>query len=389
MSKSINPSKPVYIWQLESWPKFEIDFESIAKGLDHARHQQALLLGQLAAIGLTEKQALLGDLWIEDTIATAAIEGEKLDIQAVRSSVHRRLGLSVELTRDRSVEGLVDILQDASKNFKDALTHKRLYAWHESLFPTGRSGLHKIAVGQYRAHLEPMQIVSGLPTREIIHYVAPPSKQVKKEMQRFLAWFEKTQPSPRLKNPLNGLVRAAVAHLWFETIHPFEDGNGRIGRAIIDIAIAQDLNNSARTLNLAKQFLASRKDYYDALGQAQTGTMNITQWIEWFLKSIALASINSQAVIKNALCKALFWQTAARLNLNERQTKILSRLIEAGDGGFLGGMTADKYAKVTGVSKATATRDLVSLLEAQLLIVFGQGRATRYAVAVEGWNAAK
>jgi Fic family protein len=386
MSKFFAPTKPIYIWQRPDWPVFEVDSNAIAKELEHARHQQSLLAGLLAAIGVVEKQELMGDLWIEDTVATAAIEGEKLDVEAVRSSVHRRLGLSAERPRDRSVEGLVDTLQDASKNFNDALTHERLHAWHASVFQSGGSALHKIAVGKYREHVEPMQIVSGLPGRETIHYVAPPSKQVKKEMQRFLYWFEKTRPSLGSKYSLNGLVRAAVAHLWFETIHPFEDGNGRIGRAIIDLAIAQDRDQSARILSLAKQFLVSRKEYYLALERAQTGTMDVTQWVTWFLNAVALACIESQKVVNNALCKASFWQMAARINLNDRQRKILNRLIESGDGGFLGGMTAEKYSKITGASKATATRDLVSLLEAKLLVTTGQGRATRYAVAVQGWN---
>ncbi len=386
MSKHRQTTHHGYIWQRTDWPKLSFSLESLVPFLDAARLQQARLLGQMEAIDLSSKTALLGDLWVQDTLATAAIEGEQLDMNAVRSSVHRRLGLNNDHTRDRWVEGLVDILQDASTKYTEPLTEERLCNWHAALFPSGRSGLHKIVVGHYRDHLDPMQIVSGLPGREIIHYIAPPSKQVANEMRKFLYWFEETNPLLANKRSINGLVRAAITHLWFETIHPFEDGNGRIGRAVVDLAIAQDIGNSTRVFNLAKQFLESRKGYYDALNSAQTGGTEITGWVKWFLQTFRLACINSQGVVQQALIKAEFWQRAVDQGLNDRQSKVLRRLVEAGDGGFLGGMTADKYCKITGTSKATATRDLASLLAAQLLVIEGVGRATRYAVAVKGWN---
>jgi Fic family protein len=387
MSKPTQPVRQPYIWQLPDWPNLSFRLETLVPALDAARQQQARLLGQIEAIGLLPKQELLGDLWIEDTLATAAIEGEKLDMDAVRSSVHRRLGLTHTSSRDRSVEGLVDILENASTKYGDPLTEERLCHWHAALFPAGRSGIHKIAVGLYRDHSDPMEIVSGLLGREIVHYVAPPSKQVGGNMKKFLLWFESTRPNHGKGTKINGLVRAAFAHLWFETIHPFEDGNGRIGRAIVDLAIAQDLGNSTRVFNIAKQFLASRNGYYDALNAAQTGGLDITAWLQWFLQTFRLACTNSQTLVQQALIKAEFWQRVASVSLNERQSKVLRRLVEAGDGGFLGGMTAEKYGKITGASKATATRDLAALLSAQLLVIEGVGRATRYAVAVKGWNA--
>jgi Fic family protein len=408
MNKPTQATRRAYIWQHPDWPNLSFTAQSLAPALDAARQQQARLLGQIDALGfsppsgqfnvkakieadnvsLTPTQELLSDLWVQDALATAAIEGEKLDINAVRSSVHRKLGLSEPTARDRTVEGLVDILQDASGNYLDPLSKERLCGWQAALFPSGRSGLHKITVGQYRTHSDTMEIVSGLPGREITHYVAPPSKNVGKEMSKFLNWFERTKPKQGKPASTNGLIRAAIAHFWFETIHPFEDGNGRVGRAIVDLAIAQDLGNSTRVFNVAKQFLASRKAYYNALNLAQTGNCDITDWIQWFLHTFSLACINSQTIVQQVLLKTEFWQRTAQHQLNARQSKVLQRLVEAGDGGFLGGMTADKYCKITGASKATATRDLTSLLIAQLLVLQGTGRATRYAVAVRGWNAA-
>jgi Fic family protein len=381
------PATPkTYIWQSASWPNLSFELDRLVPALDAARQQQARLIGQIEAIDLAPKQELIGELWVTDTLATAAIEGEKLELNSVRSSVHRRLGLGEESIRDRKVEGLVDVLQDASTQFLDPLTKERLCNWHAGLFPSGRSGIYKILVGDYRKHSDPMQIVSGLPGREIVHYAAPPSNHVSKEMVKLLKWFEKTRPQLGKAPKLNGLIRAAIAHLWFETIHPFEDGNGRIGRAVMDLAIAQDLNNSTRMFNMSRQFLESRKEYYDALNAAQVGGTDITTWVHWFLRTFELACLNSQGVVQQALLKAAYWHRAAQQGLNERQTKVLRRLMDAGDGGFLGGMTADKYCKITGASKATATRDLVSLLTSQLLVIEGVGRATRYAIAVQGWN---
>lgn len=379
-----------FIWQRPGWPAMVFGAAALLQEVEQARLQQGRLLGLADAIGLAGLQEVARDLWIQEAMATAAIEGETLDLESVRSSVYRQLGLADKAPRDRHVDGLVEVMQDAVDGHRSVLDGDRLCRWHSALFPGGTSGLRRIAVGRYRDHPDPMQIVGGAPGREIVHYTAPPSAQVAVEMGRFLSWFEASRPAeaPEPEKPpaSQGLTRAAVAHLWFESIHPFEDGNGRLGRAIVDLALAQDLGASARLFSLSRQWLESRKAYYDALNQAQRGGLDVTPWVRWFLQAFTASCVQSQAVVKQAMDKTTFWRQAAHLPTNERQRKVLKRLLDAGDGGFLGGMTADKYGKLTGVSKATATRDLAELLRHGLLITHGTGKATRYAVNVAGWN---
>ena len=322
----------------------------------------------------------------EEVIATAAIEGEKLDPAAVRSSVMRRLGLASTGPHDRNIDGLVDVINDATSGFEEPLDDDRLHRWQSALFPGGTSGIRRIAVGRYRDHAEPMQIVSGPPDKEIIHYEAPPSRQVAGEMTRFLAWFAKTTPVPGRAPEIDGLARAAIAHLWFESIHPFEDGNGRIGRAIVDMAIAQDHRAPVRLYSLSRQLLESRNGYYDALNAAQRGTGDATDWVVWFARQYSRACERSSNVIDRAIEKARFWANHAGIELNERQRKVLQRLLDDGDGGFLGGLNAEKYTKIASTSKPSATRDLADLVRAGLLWTTGQGKAIRYYVNVPGWN---
>ena len=385
---SSNPA--AYIWQQPGWPGLVFDAGALLPEVEQARLQQGKLLGLADAIGLAGLQEVARDLWIQEAMATAAIEGETLDLESVRSSVYRQLGLADKAGRDRHVDGLVEVMQDAVDGYRNVLDEDRLCRWHSALFPGGTSGLRRIAVGRYRDHPDPMQIVSGVPGREIVHYTAPPSVQVPAEMGRFLSWFEATRPANAqgAETPPagQGIARAAIAHLWFESIHPFEDGNGRLGRAIVDLALAQDLGSPARLFSLSRQWLESRKAYYDALNRAQRGSLDATPWVQWFVQAFAASCVQSQAVMKQAMDKAAFWRHAAHLPTNERQRKVLKRLLDAGDGGFLGGMTADKYGKLTGVSKATATRDLADLLRHGLLVTRGAGKSTRYAVNVVGWN---
>ena len=385
------PANRTWIWQQPGWPALRFDAQALAADLDAARLQQGRLIGQLDGIGLPGVREISRDLWIHDAMATAAIEGEKLDMGAVRSSVARRLGLDTAATHDRHVDGLVEVMQDATQGYKLALTRDRLCRWQSALFPGGTAGIRRIAVGRWRDHEDAMQIVSGYPGREVVHYTAPPSRAVPAEMGSFLKWFAASRPTRRGEPApapagMHGLVRAAIAHLWFESIHPFEDGNGRLGRAIADMAIAQDLDWSLRVFSLSQQMMHSRNAYYDALNAAQVGGLEITPWVRWFVRAFAAGCIRSQNVVKQAVDKAEFRKLAATRPLSQRQLKVLHRLLEAGDGGFLGGMTADKYSKITGASKATATRDLADLLQHGLLVVEGVGKATRYAVNVTGWN---
>jgi len=384
---------PIYIWQRPRWPRLTFNAQVLTADLQTARLQQGQLLGQAEAIGLTGLQEVSRDLWVGEAMATAAIEGQLLDLEAVRSSVGRQLGLEEAGPRNHHIDGLVDVMRDAVEGYGEALDEDRLCRWHSALFPGGTSGVRRMAVGRYRDHEDPMQIVSGRPGREVVHYVAPPSSQVPAEMTRFLSWFNGSRPVPGAMGTPgaagNGIARAAVAHLWFETIHPFEDGNGRLGRALVDMAIAQDVGSSTRLFSLSHQLLDARAAYHEALNSAQRGSLDVTAWVQWFTQAFAASCVNSRAVVKQAMAKAAFWQRAAIDGITPRQRKVLKRLIDAGDGGFLGGMTADKYCKLTGVSKATATRDLAQLLQLGLLIVEGVGKATHYAVNVEGWNATR
>jgi Fic family protein len=271
----------------------------------------------------------------------------------------------------KSVDGLVTVMDDAIRNHHKPLTHARLFTWHSELFAEGS---RRIKIGQYRDHAEAMQIVSGRIGREKVHYEAPPSAQVNREMTRFLKWFKESAPNGRA--PVNGLVRAAVAHFWFETIHPFEDGNGRLGRAICDLALAQDCGSDVRLYCLSKQILKQRSEYYERLAEAQLGSGDLSEWAAWFVTVFENACYLSAGIIKKVLYKSHYWREAPAVN--ERQRKVLERLLEALPEGFLGGMSAEKYGNLTGASKATATRDLSELLSLGLLAQSGQGRGTRY-----------
>jgi Fic family protein len=398
------PISPSYIWQHPAWPELTLDATALAPALEKARLEQGRLLGLLGAIGLEQANAVQRELWVQEALATAAIEGEKLNVESLRSSVAHRLQLADAPGTDRSVEGLVQVMEDALANHSATLDLDRLCRWQSALFPGGTSGITRIAVGRVRDHADAMQIVSGTLGREVVHYEAPPSAQVAAQMARFLAWFEHTRPAVR--NPaVNGIARAALVHLWFESIHPFEDGNGRLGRALTDMALAQDMHaqdaqaNPAlvRVYGMAHQMLKARAAYYDALNHAQrlrgiapeANAIDATPWVQWFVQAFTQACMASQAVVRDATDKAQFRIRAAHCQTNERQRKVLDRLLEAGHagsgGGFLGGMTTAKYAKITATSKATATRDLVDLADKGLLRVEGMGKATRYAVNVPGW----
>ncbi|MEO6065320.1 MAG: Fic family protein [Lysobacterales bacterium] len=378
----------MYIWQQTDWPRLHIQESALAGSIALARHEQGKAIGLIRAIGVPRMDEVTRDIWINEAVATAAIEGEKIDMGSVRSSVMRRLGMHGEsgAPASRSVDGLLDVMEDATHAYPDVLSDDRLYRWQSALFPGGASGIRRITVGKYRITREPMQIVSGPVGREKVHYEAPKSSVVAKEMRRLLAWFEQTKPRAVTPSKMDGIVRAAIAHLWFETVHPFEDGNGRVGRAIVDLALAQDAGTSQRIYSMSRQLMRERDAYYRQLSEAQRGTLDVTAWVTWFIAQFCRACIASQEVISGALDKNRFWATHSAHSLNARQRKALTRMLDAGNGGFEGGMSAEKYGHFTGASKATATRDLVDLEHAGLLLVTGQGRATRYWVNVPGWT---
>ena len=365
-----------YIWSKSGWPAFTFREEALTGPLGSARLAQGTVLGLAHAIGLSSHPAILEDIWVAEAMATAGIEGEKLNLNQVRSSVMHKIGLATHGSSDRAVDGLVDVMDDAARNFSTRLTHSRLCKWQAALFPAGRSGLARIEVGRYRTGGEPMRIVSGRAGREKVHYIAPPAKKVRTGMTRLLAWFAESAPGGNVK--VDGLVRAAIAHLWFETIHPFEDGNGRVGRALCDLALAQDANTPSRLYSLSRQLHEGRSQYYDQLNAAQCGDMDVTDWVVWFVTQFDEACRKSAAIVRAAVDKGHFWRAAPEMNA--RQKKAVQKLLDAGPGGFAGGMSAEKYCNLTGTSKATATRDLADLVDKSVLEVVGRGRGTRYSL---------
>ena len=367
------------LWQRPGWPALSFDGASAAAACGSVRFMLGSAEGSLKAIGLATSRQLTADAWADDTLATAAIEGEKLDLDGVRSSVCRRLGIETTNPRvkvPRNVDGLLDVMADAVDNARAPLTDARLKRWQAALFPTGLSGLQPIAVDVYRA--KTVRIVSGAVGRERVHYEGPPAETVPAEMARFLSWFE-------TEAELDALVKAALAHLWFETIHPFEDGNGRVGRAVIDLTLARSGTATSRLVRISQQLNEHRGDYYDQLERAQHGPLDVTPWVLWFLAQLEAACAKTIGFIELALAKTRFWTDHADETLNERQKKALRVLLDAGPGGYMGGMSTRKYEALTGTSRATASRELVDLARRGLVTERGAGRSTRYDIAVAGW----
>lgn len=362
------------VWQQDGWPRFTWDMARLAGPLSQARRAQGEL-GGLYALFDSQKDLTATQLEVLtiEGLTTSAIEGEKLDPGSLRSSFARRLGLETAglPPPSRAVEGLVEVLLDATQHYDRELTLKRLCDWKAALFPTGRSGLHEIRVGEFRGD-NPMRVVSGPIGNEKVHYEAPPRDRLEKEMHDFLEWFNHPPPD------LDGLIRAGVAHVWFELIHPFEDGNGRVGRAILDMALAQDERRSIRLYSLSARFNEQRDEYYAELERATSGGLDITPWLEWFLRQFEAAVQTSKGTVARVLAKARFWMRHAQTELNERQRKALTRMLEAGPEGFKGGMTNRKYASLTRTSPATAQRDLADLVAKGCLVASGKGRSVHY-----------
>jgi len=312
----------------------------------------------------------------EQALDTSAIEGEHLNRDSVRSSIANRLGLKqagISKPPDRYIEGLLDMLLDATENYDKALTLERLYGWHAALFPTGYSGIRKITVASLR-QAGPMQIVSGRPGKTKVHYEAPPSEIVNHEMKLFLQWFN-------TENNMDGLVRAGMAHLWFELLHPFEDGSGRLGRAIIDLVLARDERQSSRYYSLSSAIMQDRKNYYFSLEKSCRGDLDITAWLIWFLNCFKNAIEHAISVINDISFKSRFWEQHATTELNTRQIKVLNRLLDAGKNGFIGGMTTRKYMQLTKTSRATAYRELSNLVCKKCLKpIVKKGRSAAYEI---------
>lgn len=362
-----------HIWQRKNWTRFRWDNARILAILGECRLLQGKLLGNVANLGFDLGTQAQVEILAEETLKTAAIEGESLDMKAVRSSVARRLGLpSAGLRVDRYVDGLVSVLVDATRQFDAPLTDERLCGWQAALFPTGYSGMHRIEVGRWR-DAKGMRVVSGPVGRETIHFEAPPADRVAEEMGRFLAWWQDSRGS------VEGLLRAACAHFRFVTIHPFEDGNGRIARALTDMALSQDDHQPMRYYSLSSQIMTEREAYYEILERCQKGDGELTEWLTWFLGCFSRAIRRSETILALVLDKAAFWKLHGLAPLEERQRKVINRMLDAGRGGFEGGMTTRKYASLANVSRATALRELNRLLELGVIKQNpGGGRSVSY-----------
>jgi Fic family protein len=363
----------MYLWQQDSWPDLTWDSGRLTALLGQASREQGRLLGRMQDLGLDlRREAQLSTL-TEDVVRSSEIEGEKLDSDQVRSSIARRLGMDVGglVPADRDVEGVVEMLLDATTNYTQPLTADRLFGWHAVLFPTRRSGLQKITVGKWRDDSGgPMQVVSGPIGRQKVHYEAPPAARVPDDMDRFLNWFE----APGNTDPI---LVAGRAHLWFVTIHPFDDGNGRIARAIGDMALARSERSAQRFYSMSAQIHRERSAYYTTLERTQKGALDVTPWQEWFLSCLHRAIEGSQETLGAVLGKARFWERFAQQSLNARQVKLLKRLLD----GFEGKLTTSKYAKLTKCSQDTAYRDILDLVERGALSKDpGGGRSTSYSL---------
>jgi Fic family protein len=362
----------LYIYQLPDWPNLRWNEQTLAAPLAEIRHRQGRLLGRMESLGFSlQKEAELVTLTI-DVLKSSEIEGEKLNADQVRSSVARRLGMDIAgaVPADRNVEGVVEMMLDATQNYARPLDAERLFGWHAALFPTGRSGMQKIIVAAWRNDSKgEMEVVSGPMGKEKVHYEAPAAPLLDQEMSRFLKWINESDST-------DPVLRAALAHLWFVTIHPFDDGNGRIARAIADCFLARSENSAQRFYSMSAQIRQERNDYYDILEYTQKGTLDITPWMEWFLQCLGRAFDDTETTLAAVLRKARFWEKHGNA-INDRQRMVLNRLLD----GFDGKLTTVKWAKLAKCSHDTALRDIQNLIEQGILEKdAGGGRSTTYSL---------
>ena len=367
-----------YIYQLPEWPRFYWDDGALSGLLADVRHKQGRLLGRMEALGFSlQKEAELETLTC-DVLKSSEIEGEKLNAEQVRSSIARRLGMDIAgaVPSDRNVEGVVEMMLDATQNFGKPLTEDRLFGWHAALFPTGRSGLRRITVGAWRNDADgPMQVVSGPVGKEKVHYEAPPAALLGREMSRFIGWVNEVDGTDLV-------LKSAGTHFWFVTLHPFDDGNGRIARAIADWFLARSENSAQRFYSMSAQIRQERNAYYDTLEATQKGTLDITPWMEWFLGCLGRAFDGTETTLAAVLRKARFWEKLAGTAINERQRMVLNRMLD----GLEGKMTSTKWAKMGKCSHDTALRDIQYLIDKDVLVKDAAGgRSTSYSLkGIEG-----
>ncbi len=359
----------MFVHQKQDWSDFKWDNDKIVPLLGNVRHLQGKLLGQMESFGFSLKEEAVLTTLTLDVLKSTEIEGEILNKDQVRSSIARKLGITVNgiVASSRNVDGVVEMMLDATQHYASSLTKKRLLGWHAALFPTGYSGMYKIEVGKYRTG--DMQVVSGAMGKEKIHYEAPKPNLVESEMTNFLDWLNNGHIS------IDPVLKAAIAHFWFITIHPFDDGNGRIARAITDMLLARSDNTSQRFYSMSNQILEERKVYYDILEKTQRGDGDITNWLLWFLSCLERALINTEKILESTIIKAKFWEQHSQTSLNDRQRTMLNKLLD----GFDGKLTSSKWAKITKTSPDTALRDIQDLISKGILQKEAQGgRSTNY-----------
>ena len=356
------------IYQHKDWTHFTWDNDLINAIFGEVRHLQGKLIGQMNILGFSQQMETSLNTLTLDVLKSSEIEGEKLNYEQVRSSIARRLGINYAgmVYSNRNVEGVVEMILDATQNFSQPLTEDRLFGWHSAILPKGHSGMYKIEVGQYRTG--EMQIVSGAMGKEKVHYEAPAPQMVKTEMDRFLEWFNKT-------DSFDFIMKAAIAHFWFIIIHPFDDGNGRIARALSDLMLARSDNSSLRFYSMSNQILAERKMYYEILQKVQHSDSDITEWLNWFLRCLKNALSETELILQNILRKTKFWEIHKESLFNERQQLMLNKLLD----GFDGKLKSSKWAKITKCSADTALRDIKDLIEKGILKQEeAGGRSTNY-----------
>ncbi|TDE30452.1 Fic family protein [Flavobacterium ranwuense] len=357
----------MYIHQKNDWPKFTWDADVITPLLGNVRHRQGKILGMMQGLGFRlQEETVLKTLTL-DVLKSSEIEGEQLNPEQVRSSIARRLGIEIAgaVPAERNVEGVVEMLLDATQRYEEPLSDDRLFGWHAALFPTGRSGMYKIKTAAWRD--DAMQVTSGPMGKETIHFEAPSADKVPTEMNVFLDWFNSNQD-------IDPVLKAAFAHLWFVTIHPFEDGNGRITRAITDMQLARADQSKQRFHSMSAQIQAERDTYYAILESTQKGDLDITDWLEWFLDCLLRSMAQTDETIAAILKRTQFWETHRTTNFNSRQQKMLELLLDD----FFGKLTVSKYAKITKVSTDTSLRDIQDLMGKGIIEQEGSGRSTSY-----------
>lgn len=361
----------MYIYNNQDWPIFKWNSEKLLPLLSYVRNKQGKLIGKMGALGFEIQNQANLEILTQEIIKTTEIEGEFLDREQVRSSIARRLGLEISglVYSDRNVDGIVDLMLDATKNYNKELNKERLFSWHAALFPTGQSGVYKIITGNWRDDSTgPMQVVSGALGKEKVHYQAPPAAQLENEMRIFFDWFN-------LEQNIDLVLKSAIAHLWFVTLHPFEDGNGRISRALSDLLLARSDEQSLRFYSMSTQIRKERNSYYDILEKTQINGLDITNWLEWFLNCLLHAIDNSEKLLEKIIYKHSFWIKHSGVSINERQRTILNMLMDD----FEGVLNTTKWAKIGKCSQDTALRDIQDLIEKGILIKSLQGgRSTNY-----------